>query len=177
MSTDPSFSSRHDATMSAGMASISSSFTLKRQPYVATMTVCAKTTFRAPSLDSLETALGAAFAGAKRFRNCIIVKQPKESTVYGCNVTTKVFVNGVLHMTGPTSMSVATSAADDILLALYMMMGINGEVTGTEITMINTSFATPRYVFVLYCYLTTCLVLLFDNMFVLLFDKMICIVI
>ena len=142
------FVSRHDATMSSGMSATSTSFAhlLKRQPYVATMTVCAKTSFRAPSLDALQTALGSAFVEAKRFRNCIIIKQPKESTSYGCNVTTKVFINGVFHMTGPTSMRVAQEAADDILLALYMMLKIGGIVTHMEITMINTSFVTTRQV-------------------------------
>jgi TATA-box binding protein (TBP) (component of TFIID and TFIIIB) len=138
-----------DDDLASGFNAIAESFPLTKNPYVVTMTVGATTNFRAPSLDALVNAASSSPGIAARpFRNCIIMKLDPE--VYGCKITCKVFVNGYLHMTGSKTLEQADDAATKMVLALSRVFKISEaelDVTEYDVQMINTSFATGKFLY------------------------------
>jgi TATA-box binding protein (TBP) (component of TFIID and TFIIIB) len=142
----------HDAGMRRGIAEIRRTRrnVFRHRPYVTTMTVGVYTTFKTTNLNTLKEGIAntSILCDAtpshklRCFRNCVIIKV----NGYPCNVTTKIFTNGFIHITGCKNMAMALSAADRITMALEFMFDVDAKIQRASVQMVNTSFVFKRHI-------------------------------
>ena len=120
----------HDDAMNAAFASVASEFkdVLIVDPYVTTMTVGFRTSFRAANLQQLQESVTAIknVKETKPFRNCVFLKMDRET--YGSNMMIKVFINGSMQITGCKTAVMAVDAMHMMVQALTVFFGDDVQV-------------------------------------------------
>ena len=131
-----------DARMATALAAKGHSFVT--QPYVSTMTVCVKTSFRIVNVVELERLLpyAAAMCNAniksmRRFRNAVILKICTDGTC----LNVKIFINGTLHFTGAKCLRDVADASENICSVLALIYEDQAIVEASEmnVQMMNVS--------------------------------------
>ena len=123
-----SLSLSHDDCMHASIQRVAAAYSdiivRGALPYVSTMTIGFKTSFRTTLVDLQAAVLP--FGKSRSFRNCVLMKLDPE--VHGSNLTVKIFASGYLHFTGSKSLAVAEDAADGLLQAINIVFKQEAEV-------------------------------------------------